>query len=137
MNTTRSAAALMQAFEVDGGAALLVHDADLDRVLRQAEHVLDAAEQLDGERHLVGAVHLRLDDVDRAGAAVAQRPLPSPAFRPCMRDQAGEQRVQDALGHLVAVGVETIASLVIRWPTLRTNSRLRPGSVSSPPSGAV
>ena len=31
----------------------------------------------------------------------------------------------------------TIASLVIRCPTLRTNSRLRPGRVSSPPSGLV
>ena len=36
---------------------------------RQAEHVLDAVEQLDGEGDLLGAVHLRLDDVDRAGAA--------------------------------------------------------------------
>ena len=46
MNTTRSAAALMQAFRLSGGAAFLVHDADLDGGLRQPEHVLDAAEQL-------------------------------------------------------------------------------------------
>ena len=49
-------------------------------------------------------------------------------------DQAGEQRVLDALGDLVVRRESTIASLVIRWPTLRTNSRLRPGSVSSSPS---
>ena len=46
MNTTRSAAALMQALQVDDGAAFLVHDAELDGGLRQPEHVLDAAEQL-------------------------------------------------------------------------------------------
>ncbi len=31
----------------------------------------------------------------------------------------------------------TIAGLVMRWPTLRTKSRLRPGSVRVPPSGVV
>ena len=66
----RGADALLQ---VDGGAALLVHDADLERVARQAERVLDAVEQLVGEGDLLGPVHLRFDDVDRAGAAVAER----------------------------------------------------------------
>ena len=60
--------------EVQGGPALLVHDADFDGVGRQAEDVLDAAEQLAGERHLVRSVHLGLDDVDRPGAAVLPRP---------------------------------------------------------------
>ena len=77
--------------EVDGGAPLLVHDPDLERVLRQPEHVLDPAEQLDGERHLVGAVHLRLHDVDRAGAAVDQRPVAVALLQPVHGDQAGEQ----------------------------------------------
>ena len=46
---------------------------DLHGVARQAESVLDAGEELVGEGDLVGPVHLRLDDVDRAGAAVARR----------------------------------------------------------------
>src|SRR5690606_24932843 len=56
--------------EVDGGAALFVHDADLQGVAGQAEDVLDAGEDLAGEGHFFRTVHLRLDDVDRAGAAV-------------------------------------------------------------------
>ena len=82
--------------QVERGAALLVHDADLDGGRRQAEHVLDAGEQLGGERHLVGPVHLRLDDVDRSGAAVGQRPVGVGLFRPCIAIEAGEQRVLDA-----------------------------------------
>ena len=38
--------------------------------------VLDAGEELVGEGDLLRPVHLRLDDVDRAGAAVRQRPVP-------------------------------------------------------------
>ena len=38
----------------------------------QAEHVLDPAEHLVGEGHLGGAVHLRLDDVHRAGSQSAR-----------------------------------------------------------------
>ena len=71
MKMTRSLGGADALLEVHRGAALLVHDADLQRVAREAERVLDAAEQLDGERDLLGAVHLRLDDVDAAGAAVA------------------------------------------------------------------
>ena len=58
--------------EVDGGAPLLVHEADLDGVARQTEHVLDRGEQIVGEGDLFRPVHLRLDDVDRAGPAVAR-----------------------------------------------------------------
>ena len=44
-------------------------------VLRgKAEHVLDGGEQIVGECDLVRPVHLRLDDIDRAGAAVARLP---------------------------------------------------------------
>ena len=93
-------------FEVDRGATFLVHDADLDGVVRQAQDVLDPAEQLAGERHLLGAVHLRLDDVDRTGPAVAQRAVAVAAAQAVHGDQAGEQCVLDALGHLVAVGVD-------------------------------
>ena len=106
MKTTRSAAALMQALRLTRGAPFLVHDADLQGGLRQPEHVLDAAEQLAGERDLVGTVHLGLDDVDRAGAAVEQRSVGSSlGLQSVHRDEAGEQRVLDALGHFLAVGV--------------------------------
>src|SRR6201999_2611156 len=87
--------------EVDRGAALLVHDADLQRALRQAEDVLDAAEQLAGERDLVRPVHLRLDYVDRPGAAVGQRPVAVAGLQAVNRGQAGEQRILDAFEHLV------------------------------------
>jgi hypothetical protein len=48
----------------------------------QAEQLLDAAEELVGEGHLGRAVHLGLDDVDAAGAAVAM-----PALQVAHRDR--------------------------------------------------
>ena len=89
--------------EVHRRAALLVHDADLESVGRQAEELLDAAEQLGGERDLVGPVLLGLDDVDRPTAAVAALV----ALRdPVHARQRGDQRVEDPLGELVALGVQ-------------------------------
>src|SRR5690606_24549625 len=86
--------------EVDAGAAFLVHDAHLDGVGRQPEELLDAAEDHAGEGDLVGAVHLRLDDVDRAGAGVAAR------LQVVDGDQRRADGIQDAFGHFVAVPVE-------------------------------
>ena len=84
--------------ERDGRAALLVHDADFERLGRQIQGLLYAPEQLHGCRHFFGAVHLGLDDVDAAGAAVTL----------CFQIVLGRQRrhhgVEKALGDLVAVG---------------------------------
>ena len=54
-----------------------------------------------GEGRFLGPVHLRLDDVDRAGAAVAAA---AAALEVVQRDQAGDDRVEDAFGRLAAVG---------------------------------
>ena len=89
--------------EVDRGTTLLVHDADLEGVARQAENVLDAAEQFGGEGDFFRAVHLRLDDVHRAGAAVGAGGV---ALEVVDGDQAGEQAVHDAFRHFVACLVE-------------------------------
>src|SRR5690606_22924361 len=56
--------------EVDAGTAFLVHDANLEGVARQADHVFDTTKQLIGEGHFSRAMHLRLDDVDAAGTRV-------------------------------------------------------------------
>ena len=95
----------MHALQVEGRAPLLVHHADLEGGLRQAEHVFDPAEQLGGERDLVGTVHLRLDDVDGPGAAVDQRAVGVTLLESVDRRRAGEERVHDAFEHLVALGV--------------------------------
>ena len=58
--------------EVDRRAALLVHDAHLQGVERQAQRIFDAGEQLTGEGDFLGSVHLGLDDVDATGARVAE-----------------------------------------------------------------
>ena len=92
--------------EVDGGAAFLVHDADLHGALRQPQHVFDATEQLAGEGHLGRAVHFGLDDVDGTGAAIGQWPIGFAGFEPVNRGQAGEQRIHDAFEHLVAIRVD-------------------------------
>jgi hypothetical protein len=51
-------------------------------------------------------------------------------------DGAGDGGIHDAFGDLAAIGQQH-RRLVIRWPTLRMNSRLRPGRVSVEPSSAV
>src|SRR5690606_22052113 len=86
--------------EVDAGAALLVHDADLEGVARQTDEVFDATEQLVGEGDFGRAVHLRLDDVDAAGARVAA------TLEVMLGDQAGDHAIEDALGNLVALAVD-------------------------------
>jgi len=89
--------------EVDRGAPLFVHDPDFERVAWQLEHVFDAAKQFVGERRFFSAVHLRLHDVDRAGAAVAARGFTVKAVDRC---EAGQQTVENAFWHFVAIFVE-------------------------------
>ena len=89
--------------EVDRGTALLVHDPDFQRVARQLQHVFDAAEQLVGERGFFRAVHLRLNDVHRTGAAVLAAVV---AVEAVGRGEAGDQAVENAFRHFVAVFVE-------------------------------
>lgn len=92
--------------EVDCRATLLVHDADLERVLGKPEDLLDAAEQFGGEGNFLGAVLLGLDDVDRAGAAVVERAVGVTDREAVHCTGAGDQSVENALGDLVAVGIE-------------------------------
>ena len=89
--------------EIDGRSPFLVHEADLERVARQTEHVLDRGEKVVGELDLIRSVHLRLDDVDRAGPAVAEL---TPAFEIMERDQTGDRRIENAFGSGLAVAVE-------------------------------
>ncbi len=55
------------------------------------------------QRDLVGAVHLRLDDIDRAVAAVAQLRI---ALQVVDREQAGDGGIEHAFRNFLAVGVE-------------------------------
>ena len=89
--------------EVDRGAALIVHDADLHGVLGQRQHLLDPGEQVAGQRDLVGAMHLRLDDIDRTGAAVARLRA---ALEVMYGQKAGDRGVEQPFGNLGAGGVE-------------------------------
>ncbi len=119
--------------EIGRGAALLVHHADLDGVARQPEQILHRIEQAISEGAFLGAVHLRLDHVDRPGRAVAAGAIAAHVVR---SDQAHDDRVDDAFRRLAAVRQEQ-AGVVIRWPTVRTNSSDRPGSTRVPPSSVV
>ena len=60
-------------------------------------------EEIVGEGDLVRPVHLGLDDIDRAGAAVAERAL---TFQVVDRDQRGDGGVEHGLGDLPAFLVE-------------------------------
>jgi hypothetical protein len=76
MKATREAAAAMQALQVDAGATLFVHDAELDGVAGQAQQGFDAVEQLAGEGHFGRSVHLGLDDVDEPARELTISSLP-------------------------------------------------------------
>jgi hypothetical protein len=66
-------------------------------VRRQAQELLDAPEQFGRKGHFMGAVHLGLDDVDRAGARVAQAVF-AMALQIMQGDGGGDHRIQNALG---------------------------------------
>jgi len=87
--------------EVGRRAALLIHDADFHRVPRKAEQVFDRVEQVVGEGAFLRPVHLRLDDVDRAFARIAEAGL---AQHVLLADRASDQRIHDAFGNLAAIG---------------------------------
>ena len=89
--------------EVDRGAALLVHDPDFDGVIGQRQHLFDPAEQLAGQRDFVWTMHLRLHDIDRAGAAVAGFRI---APEIVDREQAGDGSIEHAFRNFSAGGVE-------------------------------
>ena len=59
--------------KVRAGAAFFVHDADLDGVAGKAKHIFDSVEKVVGEGGFFWAVHLWLNDIDAASAAVAVR----------------------------------------------------------------
>ena len=100
MNTIRSRYRVDAGGEVGAGPPFLVHHADLHRVARQAEHVLDRVEQLAGKGDFLRPVHLGFDDVDRTRAAVAVAAHPLDILR---ADRAGDDRIHDALRYLGAV----------------------------------
>mmetsp|Transcript_26983 Transcript_26983/g.68485 ORF Transcript_26983/g.68485 Transcript_26983/m.68485 type:complete len:472 (-) Transcript_26983:925-2340(-) len=86
--------------EVGGRAALLVHDPHLDRLVGEPEGLLGAAEELRGQGDLLGAVHLGLDKVHGAGAAV----LEAWAVHQVVLGAKGSyKRVEKVLGDLLAV----------------------------------
>ena len=85
--------------EIGRGTALLIHDADLERVACHPQHVLDSVEQAIGKRRFVGSVHLGLDDIDATRAAVAAF-----AGQIVQRDQAGDDAVEYAFGRLRTIG---------------------------------
>jgi hypothetical protein len=65
--------------------------------------VFSGSEQVAGQRHFLGAVHLRLDDVDRAGAAVPDLRI---ALQVMDREQARYRGIEQAFRNLVALLVE-------------------------------
>ena len=89
--------------EVQRGAALLVHQPDLHGERGQAEHLLDEAEHLVGERDLVGPVHLRLHHVHRALPRVA---CVAAGRQVVLGRRDGHQRVEESLGDRHAVRAE-------------------------------
>jgi hypothetical protein len=80
--------------EVDRGAPLLVHDAELHGVALQPQHLLDQRERLVGEGHFLGPVHLRLHDIDRPRDGVPRAGLFAQVV---LGDERGDHRVHQPL----------------------------------------
>ena len=89
--------------EIDSGAPFLVHDANLDGVVRQSECTFHGAEQIAGERDFVRSVHFRFHDVDRALRRVAHTVGLAQVDH---RDQHRAHRVEQAFVGLVAITIE-------------------------------
>jgi hypothetical protein len=74
--------------------------------LGQSEQCFHAAEQFAGKGHLGRPVHLGLDDVDAAAAAVADAVWPKAGLgrlQIVQRDRGGDHGVHDPLGDLASV----------------------------------
>ena len=89
--------------QVDAGAALLVHDAQLHGAVGQAQQLLHAAEQLVGKGDFGRAMHFRLHDVDAALARVAQAVL-AQTLEVVHGNGGGDHGVHDAFGDFLAFG---------------------------------
>jgi hypothetical protein len=120
--------------EVDGGAALLVHDAHLDGVGRHAESCLDAAVKISTAKATSsGPCIFGLTTYIEPVAELARRPLEPMSCRaisPVMNASMKPSGIS-------LPSPSRMAGLVIRWPTLRTSMRERPFSVAALPSGVV
>ena len=89
--------------EVHCGAALFVHDADLERIARQSEQVLNSSKQRYRQADFVGAVHFRFHDIHRAGSRVLLRALAAEVME---RTECREQTVHEPLRDFLALGIE-------------------------------
>jgi len=59
-------------FEINRGAALLIHDTNFKRVARHAEQIFDAAKDFVGKGRFFRTMHLGFDDIDRTSTRVAE-----------------------------------------------------------------
>ena len=104
MKQMRFGGALDAGLEVDGGAPLLVHDADLHACSAGRPSIFSTrSKSSQVERDLVRAVHLRLDDIDRAGAAVLDLGV---ALEVVDREQAGDGGIEQAFRNFLALLVQ-------------------------------
>ena len=89
--------------EINGSASLLIHDADLERIGRKLEQLLDATKKGVRKSNFMRAMHLRFNDVDTSFTAVRLHP-----FAAAIRHRAGgrNDRVQNTFEHLTALIVE-------------------------------
>ena len=86
--------------QVHRGAALFVHDANLERAWLDCQRLFDAAEKLHRGRDLFRPVHLRFDDVYAAATAVAELAV---AEQIVLGGETGHHRIEKCLGDFFAI----------------------------------
>ncbi len=89
--------------QVDRGAALFIHDAQLDRIGRQTQHGFHAGKYLIGKGHFLGPVHLGLYHIDRSRDRVAHAPG---LLQIVHRDQRGDHGIHQPFANLAPVTVQ-------------------------------
>ena len=96
--------------EVGAGATLLVHNAQLHRIARQTQDVLDHIEQAHSQGDLVGPMHFRLHHIDGASRAVA-----AGALEIMQRRRDGHQGVDHGLEHRLAIELHHVGHHVVTY----------------------
>src|SRR5262249_42456931 len=120
-------------FQVDRGSALLVHDADLERIFRQREHLFDRANRSQVSATSSGPCLLSFTILTEPVRLLR-------TFEPPFRSWMARSPVTAASSMpsgISAPDASSTASVNMWWPTLRTKRRLRPCSFSCLPSGAM
>ena len=90
-------------FQVNGGAALFIHDTHFQGITWQIQSIFNATKQFIGERHFFRAVHFWFYDVNRAGARITSGGI---TFEVVDSNHGSDITIHNAFRNFIAVFVD-------------------------------